>query len=88
MKRIVSIASSFALIGSVAALSACASSSDIDELRNEIASVRTIAEGADSKSTEALSTANQASEDAAGAQAEAQTASEKADRIFRESLRK
>ena len=59
----------------------CASNSDVEQLRTEIASVRTIAQAADQKATNAQATAQQALQ-------EARLANEKADRIFRQGLRK
>lgn len=63
------------------ALAGCATKGDIESLRSEIQGVRAVAESAEQK-------ASQAAADAAKAAADAQMASDKADRIFREGLRK
>lgn len=72
----------------VLTLSACGHDGQHEALRAEIAAVRAIAEEADAKATLAQADASQASADAAQAAADAQLAGEKADRIFREGLRK
>lgn len=70
------------------AVAGCATRGSVDLLRQEIAGVRQTANAADQKATEALSTAQKAEADASKAQQDAQMAGEKADRIFREGLRK
>lgn len=70
-----------AAVAPLLALAGCASNSDVEQLRTEIASVRSIAQGADQKATNAQATAQQALQ-------EARLANEKADRIFRQGLRK
>lgn len=69
-------------------LSGCASRSDVDALRSELAGVRATAEAADRKATEALANSQKAQAAAEQAAEEARMASEKADRIFRQGLRK
>jgi outer membrane murein-binding lipoprotein Lpp len=70
-----------ATVAPVLAIAGCASNSDVEQLRQEIASVRATAEAADQKATNAQQTAQQALE-------QSRLANEKADRIFREGLRK
>jgi outer membrane murein-binding lipoprotein Lpp len=70
-----------AIVAPLALLAGCTSNQDIEQLRQEIASVRATAQSADQKATNAQATAQQALE-------EARLANEKADRIFREGLRK
>jgi outer membrane murein-binding lipoprotein Lpp len=77
MRKIVALAAVMPLL----ALGGCASSSSVEQLRQEVASVRAIAQAADQKATNAQATAQQALQ-------EARLANEKADRIFREGLRK
>lgn len=77
-----------AAIAPMALVAGCATKGDVDSLRQEIASVRATAEAADQKATAAQATAEKAAADAANASQQAQMASEKSDRIFRQGLRK
>lgn len=78
------VAVAFALVG----LAGCATNGDVEALRSEIAGVRAIAQSADQKATQAAADAQKAAADAAQAAEDARIAGEKADRIFREGLRK
>jgi hypothetical protein len=69
-------------------LAGCATKGDIDSLRSEIAGARAAAESADRKATEALAVSQRAAASAEQAAEDARIAGEKADRIFREGLRK
>ena len=77
MKKLVALAAVVPLL----AVAGCASNQGTDSMRQEIASVRSLAQQADSKADRAQATAQQALE-------EARLANEKADRIFRQGLRK
>ena len=73
-----------ALVG----LAGCATNGDVESLRSEIGGVRAIAQSADAKATQAQADAAKAAADAAQAAEDARVAGEKADRIFRQGLRK
>lgn len=75
-------------VGSTLALAACGHPEEHEALRAEIAAVRSVAEAADQKASAAQAEAQAAATAADQAAQEAQIASEKADRIFREGLRK
>ena len=78
MKPLVSLA----LAAPLFAVAACASNdADMEQMRQEIASVRATAQAADQKASNAQATAQQALE-------EARLANEKADRMFSSGLRK
>jgi outer membrane lipoprotein-sorting protein len=77
MKKLAAVA----LVAPLLAVAGCTSSGEIESLRQEIAAVRSIAQAADQKATNAQATAQQAL-------TQANLANEKADRIFREGLRK
>ena len=73
----------------------CATTSDVDELRIELASTREAAVEAQRQATAASAEARAASDEArkaataaAGSAAEAQAASEKVEKVFQKSLRK
>lgn len=61
---------------------------DLDALRAEIAQLRTEVQTANANSAAAAASADAAAKSAADAAAEARAASEKADRIYKQSLRK
>lgn len=84
MKKIAMLA----VAGPLLVLAGCATNGDVDALRQEIAGVRATAEAADQKATAAQAAAEKAAADAARAAQDAQIAGEKADRIFRQGLRK
>ena len=88
MKKIYSLAPVALLALSALALGGCASKGDIETVRSEIAGLRSSIESVDAKSTRAEAAAQQAAADSARAAADARTAGDKADRIFREGLRK
>ncbi|MCB2055563.1 MAG: hypothetical protein KDE35_15140 [Geminicoccaceae bacterium] len=88
MTKLFSRLSLLVLAGSMTALAGCSNKAEMDQMRSEIASVRSIAEAADQKATTALEEAQAASAAADQAAEEARVASEKADRIFRANLRK
>jgi hypothetical protein len=69
-------------------LAGCATRGDIEELRSEIAGVRATAQAADQKASQALAESQRAAAAAQQAADDARIAGEKADRIFREGLRK
>jgi uncharacterized lipoprotein NlpE involved in copper resistance len=77
-----------AVIAPLALVAGCATRGDVDSLRQEIAGVRATAEAADQKATAAQAAAEKAAADASNAAQQAQMASDKADRIFRQGLRK
>lgn len=84
MKRLVTLATLLPLV----AVAGCATKGDIEQLRQEIAGVKATAEQADRKATAAEAASASAAAEAKQAADEAQIAGEKADRIFREGLRK
>ncbi|MDX6752132.1 Lpp/OprI family alanine-zipper lipoprotein [Geminicoccaceae bacterium 1502E] len=84
MKKFVTLA----VAGPLLLLAGCATKGDVDALRQEIAGVRATAQAADQKATAAQATSEKAAADAARASQDAQMAGEKADRIFRQGLRK
>jgi hypothetical protein len=74
---------------SILALSAaCASTGDVDSMRDDSAETRRIAEEADAKATSAAADAAAARAAAEAAAEDAREANEKADRIFQRSLHK
>jgi outer membrane murein-binding lipoprotein Lpp len=73
---------------SLVALAGCATKGDVEGVRSEIAGLRGSLESIDAKATRAEADASKAAADAASAEANARTAGDKADRIFREGLRK
>ena len=78
MKKLVALSAVVPLL----AIAGCSSSNQSsDSMRQEIASVRSLAQQADQKADRAQATAQQALE-------EARLANEKADRMFRQGLRK
>ena len=79
---------SFAAVGALLVASGCSQGHMHEDLSAEIAAVRAIAEGADAKATAAQADAAAAASAASAAADEARLAGEKADRIFREGLRK
>ncbi len=88
MRKILHPAPATAVAISLLALAGCASKGDIETVRNEIAGLRSSIESVDAKATRAEADAQKAAADAASAEANARTAGDKADRIFREGLRK
>ena len=66
----------------------CATREDIDSLRSEVTAMRTDLIGIRSVATEAAASAKMSAEAAERAAAEAKAASDKADQIYRQSLRK
>lgn len=66
----------------------CATKGDVEQLRQEIAGVRAIAQSAEQKAAAAEAASRQAAADAQRAAQDAAIAGEKADRIFRQGLRK
>lgn len=76
------------VVAPLLAVGGCATKGDLDALRAEVASVRTLAQSADQKATAAQASSQQAAADAARAANDAQVAGEKADRIFRSGLKK
>lgn len=66
----------------------CATKGDIEQLRQEIAGVRAIAQSAEQKAAAAEANSRQAAADAQKAAQDAAIAGEKADRVFRAGLRK
>lgn len=73
---------------SLAVLGGCATKGDVETVRQEISGLRSSIESVDAKATRAEAAAQQAAADSARAAADARTAGDKADRIFREGLRK
>jgi FtsZ-binding cell division protein ZapB len=80
MNRIITMPRVVAVVG-LLALGACASQSEFDELKAELARAQT-------EASEANQRASAAEQRAAAAEEAARAAQERADRIFRESLRK
>lgn len=77
-----------AALAPLAVLGGCATKGDIEQLRQEIAGVRAVAQSAEQKAAAAEAASRQAAADAQRAAQDAATAGEKADRIFRQGLRK
>jgi hypothetical protein len=87
MKKI-HILAPVAAVAALTALGGCATKGDVEQLRSEIAGLRSSIEAVDAKATRAEATAQQAAADASAAEASANSASQKADQIFRAGLRK
>lgn len=82
-------AAPFAVVAlSLVGLAGCATKGDIELLRSEIAGVRAVAELAEQKASMAADQSAKAAADASQAAEDARMAGEKADRIFRQDLRK
>ena len=81
MRYLSSNALSLALALPLLAMAGCATQADLDALRDEVSEVRKIAESAEQNAAASAADARRAAD-------EAKAASEKADRIYRESLRK
>ena len=77
-----------AAVATLLMLGGCATKGDVEELRSEIAGLRSSIEAVEAKAARAESAAQQAATDAAAAEASASAASQKADQIFRAGLRK
>jgi outer membrane murein-binding lipoprotein Lpp len=88
VKKLYSMAPVATVAVSLLALGGCATKGDIESLRTEIAGLRSSIESVDAKATRAEAASQRAAADAARAAADARVASDKADRIFREGLRK
>jgi hypothetical protein len=77
---------------SILALSGCATKAELQDLRAkhnaDVDALRSDVAKAQKTANDAMALAQKASQDAADAAAQAKAASERADRIFRESLRK
>jgi hypothetical protein len=78
------LAAAALLAGSVG----CATTTDVTELRSEMAETRQIAEDAQRQAAAAAADAAAARQSAAASEIKAQEASDKADRIFQKTLRK
>jgi outer membrane murein-binding lipoprotein Lpp len=87
MRKIVAAGSALVALSALS-LGGCATKSDIDSLHQEIAGLRSSIESIDAKASRAQADAAKAASDAQMAAQNAQTASDKADRIYREGLRK
>lgn len=88
MRKLYSLAPAAVIGASMLALGACATKGDVETIRSEIAGLRSSIESVDAKATRAEAASQQAAADSARAAADARTAGDKADRIFREGLRK
>ena len=86
--KMIRILAPVAAVTALAALGGCATKGDVEQLRSEIAGLRSSIEAVDAKATRAEATAQQAAADASAAEASANSASQKADQIFRAGLRK
>ena len=87
MRKIVAAGTDAAALAALA-LGGCATKGDMDSLHQEIAGLRSSLDSIDAKATRAEADASKAAQQAQMAAQNAQTASDKADRIYREGLRK
>lgn len=77
-----------AIVVSMLAVSACASQQDFDQLRQDVTDAKAAAESAAMSAQNSAEQARMAADRADQAAASAAMASEKADRIYQQSLRK
>jgi hypothetical protein len=88
MKLAIKRAVPFALVAATMAVGACASQSDVDALRGDVAQLRDEVRASKEMSIQASNNAAAAAAEARNAAAAANAAAERADRMFQKSLRK